>query len=302
MSDPTFADLRFDADGLVPVVIQDADTSAVLMMAFMNREALEATRQTGRVHFWSRSRTKLWRKGESSGHEQIVDEIFVNCDLNSLLITVRQIGATCHDGYPTCYYRRVEPNGTLTIVRDRWFDPADVYGDGLAAATQRWFGAYEYLRDHDLAAESSTSRRLRDPGASMVARVADELTELAGVLDGSHVHENREADALLEGSQCLYWLACVCVQAGVAWETWRPDRALDSGSDALPVAMAARLLRAEATRWSTLPEQDLPAATHAAAALVAQAVRAIGLEPRSLIDRDEQDLRSKPYLGAYFAR
>src|SRR5262245_60940310 len=102
--------IRLDENGLVPVVVQDVDSGDILMMAFMNVEALEATRQTGRSHFWSRSRQKLWRKGESSGHEQIVDEILINCEQNSLLLKVRQVGAVCHDGYNTCYYRVLEPD------------------------------------------------------------------------------------------------------------------------------------------------------------------------------------------------
>src|SRR5688500_7800896 len=102
--------VRFGADGLIPAVIQDADTDAVLMVGFMNANALALTRSTGRVHFWSRSREKLWRKGETSGHEQIVEAIYINCEHNSLLLTVRQIGAACHDGFPTCFYRRLEPD------------------------------------------------------------------------------------------------------------------------------------------------------------------------------------------------
>ncbi len=102
------------------------------MIGFMNAEALTLTRQTGRIHFWSRSRGKLWRKGETSGHEQVVEEIWVNCERNSLLITVTQIGAVCHDGYPTCFYRRLTDDNTLEIVMDRTFDPATVYGSSAS--------------------------------------------------------------------------------------------------------------------------------------------------------------------------
>ncbi len=167
--------VRFGADGLVPVVVQDAVSGDVLMLAFMNDDALRLTHETGRAHYWSRSRNALWRKGETSGHEQIVDEIRVNCEQNSLLLLVRQVGAVCHDGYPTCFYRRAAPDGSLTIVRERSFDPSVVYRDSapapqsheteevdpLAEATRRQFGAYAYLRDHDLTSESETSRRLR---------------------------------------------------------------------------------------------------------------------------------------------
>jgi phosphoribosyl-AMP cyclohydrolase len=109
-------------------VAQDVETGDVLMVAFMNEAALAETRRTGRAHYWSRSRNRLWRKGETSGHEQLVEGIFVNCEENSVLLRVRQIGAVCHDGYPTCYYRRLEPDGSLAVVRDRAFDPDAVSG------------------------------------------------------------------------------------------------------------------------------------------------------------------------------
>ena len=167
--------LDFGADGLVPAVIQDATSNAVLMVGFMNREALQRTRETGLVHFWSRSRNRLWQKGETSGHVQHVQEIFVNCEENSLLIAVDQVGAVCHTGHPTCYYRRLEPNNSLTVVRDRWFDPADVYGPGhgLEHVTQTWWAAFEYLRDHDLTAESGSSRMLRAETDAITPRIVD---------------------------------------------------------------------------------------------------------------------------------
>ena len=111
------------------MVVQEADTGAVLLLAYMNEEALTATLRTGRAHFWSRSRGKLWRKGESSGREQMVDALYVNCEENSLLLRVRQQGgAACHTGHPTCYYRRLTPDGAWQDVEPRVFDPADVYG------------------------------------------------------------------------------------------------------------------------------------------------------------------------------
>src|SRR5262249_39193013 len=119
--------VRFDGDGLIPVVTQDAVTGDVLMMAWMNEEALQLTRETGRAHSWIRGRQQLWRKGWTSGHEQVVREILVNCECNSLLLQVQQIGAVCHDGYPTCYYRRLEPDGEFEVVRERAFDPGCVY-------------------------------------------------------------------------------------------------------------------------------------------------------------------------------
>ena len=123
--------IRFDERGLVPVVVQDDESDAVLVLAYMNAEALEATLRTGRAHFWSRSRGRLWRKGETSGREQVVVALYINCEENSLLLRVRQQGgAACHTGYPTCYYRRLAPDGNWEIVQERVFDPAEIYGHG----------------------------------------------------------------------------------------------------------------------------------------------------------------------------
>lgn len=309
MTSPDQADdaIRFGSDGLVPVVIQDADSDAVLMVAFMNDEALRRTRETGRTHFWSRSRRALWRKGETSGHEQIVVEIFVNCEQNSLLITVRQIGAACHTGYPTCYYRRLEHDGSLDVVRDRWFDPADVYdasGQTLADRTRRWFGAYEFLRDIDLTDVSGTSRRLRDRDVAVEPRIADELRELAGVISGTHRHSDATSDAVLEGTQSLYWLALSAAKAGLRWDDLGPDRALSTNSVDVRPETAAALLEAEASAWDDFaanPDRTVLAArVHAAMALVAQACRTAGVSPAALVNHDLNDLRSKPYLTGYF--
>ena len=123
------ADIHFDERGLVPVVVQEATTGAVLLLAYMNAEALEATLRTGRAHFWSRSRGRLWRKGERSGREQIVEGLYVNCEQNSLLLRVHQQGgAACHTGHPTCYHRKLAPDGSWQVVEERVFDPAEVYG------------------------------------------------------------------------------------------------------------------------------------------------------------------------------
>ena len=93
----------------------------------MNRAALEATLATGHIHFWSRSRRRLWRKGEQSGHYQALESLYVNCERNSLLLKVRPLGPACHTGYATCFYRRVGPDGSLVIEGAPAFDPAAVY-------------------------------------------------------------------------------------------------------------------------------------------------------------------------------
>jgi len=103
--------LKFDAQGLIPAIIQEQATGRVLMMAWMNRASLEKTLATGRTHFWSRSRRKFWMKGETSGHTQTVKDISFDCDGDTLLIQVEQIGAACHEGYKSCFYRSVEKDG-----------------------------------------------------------------------------------------------------------------------------------------------------------------------------------------------
>ena len=100
--------LRFDANGLIPAIVQDADSNQVLMMAFMNLESVELTLETKETHFWSRSRQELWHKGATSGNIQEVVEVFVDCDADSLLIRVHPAGPACHIGQPTCFYRNMK--------------------------------------------------------------------------------------------------------------------------------------------------------------------------------------------------
>jgi phosphoribosyl-AMP cyclohydrolase len=120
------SDLKYDSNGLIPAIIQDAETKEVLMMAYMNEQSLRATIETGKTHFWSRSRQKYWMKGESSGHVQEVREIRIDCDKDTLLISVNQIGAACHEGYHNCFYRKYT-SGSWTVDAQRIVDPEQVY-------------------------------------------------------------------------------------------------------------------------------------------------------------------------------
>lgn len=114
--------------GLVPVIAQDWQTGEVLMLAYMNPEAWEKTIETGKVHYFSRSRGKIWLKGESSGHVQLVKEIYLDCDRDTVLLKVEQLGgAACHKGYRSCFYRRLEGDDLIT-VGEKIFDPEVVYG------------------------------------------------------------------------------------------------------------------------------------------------------------------------------
>jgi phosphoribosyl-AMP cyclohydrolase len=110
-------------DALVPAIAQDYATGEVLMLAYMNDEALAKTRETGKAHYWSRSRKKLWLKGETSGNFQIVKEIRIDCDHDAILLLVEQKGGACHTGYRSCFYRTVDGK----IVGEKIFEPEDVY-------------------------------------------------------------------------------------------------------------------------------------------------------------------------------
>lgn len=119
--------LKFDANGLIPAIIQDWQTGQVLMMAWMNRDSLGKTVETGKTHFFSRSRNKLWLKGESSGHVQDVKSIATDCDKDVLLVKVAQTGAACHEGYESCFFREFRQGTDWEVVGRRVFDPAKVY-------------------------------------------------------------------------------------------------------------------------------------------------------------------------------
>lgn len=113
--------------GLVPAIAQDADTGEVLMLAWMNREAFEETVRTNRAVYFSRSRNRLWRKGEESGHVQEVKGVYLDCDADTILLKVKQIGgAACHEGYKSCFFRELT-GGELAIVSEKVFDPKAVY-------------------------------------------------------------------------------------------------------------------------------------------------------------------------------
>ena len=118
-------------DGLVPAVVQDASSGEVLMVGFMNEEAYRETRARGEVTFFSRTRNKLWRKGEQSGHVLKVRELLIDCDEDTVLIRAEALGpGVCHEGYRSCFFRRLAPDGSTEIVSPRMFDPDAVYKEG----------------------------------------------------------------------------------------------------------------------------------------------------------------------------
>jgi phosphoribosyl-AMP cyclohydrolase len=121
--------LKYNADGLIPAIVQEQSTGRVLMMAWMNRASLEKTIASGKTHFWSRSRQTFWMKGESSGHTQTVQDISFDCDGDTLLIQVAQAGAACHEGYKSCFFRSAGTGtGEIQVSEEQLRKPEEIYG------------------------------------------------------------------------------------------------------------------------------------------------------------------------------
>jgi phosphoribosyl-ATP pyrophosphohydrolase/phosphoribosyl-AMP cyclohydrolase len=159
------AQLKFDAQGLIPAVVQDWRDGTVLMVAFMNKEALEKTVATKSVHFWSRSRQTLWEKGETSGHKLLLKDLFVDCDGDALLVKAEPMGPTCHTGEKACFFSRVDQPGTWT--------------------SEAWGGILERLyqtieaRKRQPSAESYTSKLLESGVDRILKKVVEEAGEVA---------------------------------------------------------------------------------------------------------------------------
>ncbi|WP_409524262.1 phosphoribosyl-AMP cyclohydrolase [Nitrincola sp. MINF-07-Sa-05] len=123
-------EVKWDEDGLVPAIAQDVNSGRIMMVAWMNREALELTATEGRAVYWTRSRQKLWRKGEESGHVQKLHELRLDCDGDVVLLTIEQLGGiACHTGRESCFFRRLTPAGEWEVVDEVLKDPAAIYTD-----------------------------------------------------------------------------------------------------------------------------------------------------------------------------
>ena len=123
MIEPNFP----QGDGLIPTIVQDAETKEILMLAYMNRQSWEATLHTGKATYWSRSRQSLWVKGETSGNFQLIKAIFIDCDNDTILLQVKQLGeAACHTGYKSCFYRKFDGKD-FVVVGEKFFNPEEVY-------------------------------------------------------------------------------------------------------------------------------------------------------------------------------
>lgn len=130
-------DLNFNENGLIPAIVQDIETDEVLMMAYMNQTAVTKTIETGYTWFWSRSRQELWKKGQSSGHLQRVEEINLDCDGDTLLVKVQQTGGACHTGHYSCFYRRFNSSEEFEVARKEVFDPDEVYNEQENETTEQ---------------------------------------------------------------------------------------------------------------------------------------------------------------------
>ena len=304
--------VTFDANGLVPVVAQEMATGDVLLLAYMNAEALERTLDEGILVLWSRSRAALWRKGETSGQVLRVRELRVNCEGNSLLARVELAGlGACHEGYRSCYFRRLAraEDGALTatVTETRVFDPAQVYGAASPAAgtptadasasdeasetslerdARALYAAYERLRDDDLTATSATSRLLHAPdraatSAHALTRAAQELEELRGALAGTHRHHGDERDILLEAGQVGYWASLAAIAAGQPYDAWQPHRVWLAGWRGLVAA---------------LPQSPPDATLRACASLLIEAgalCQAARVHPARVVASDLAAMRSR---------
>lgn len=296
--------IQFDTAGLIPVIAQDDESGEVLLLAYMNKKALRLTLSERILVLWSRSRDRLWRKGEESGNTLRLVELRLNCEGNSLLARVRLEGSgACHEGYRSCYFRRVEEHaGKLKAIVDheRVFDPAIVYGRALAfeQSIRDLYRAYERLRDAGLDPSSATSRLLHQAdraAASQQAlkRARQELAELRGVIAGTHRHQGDRQDVILEASQVGYWTIVVAVARRVGFDEWRPDLAWfgDERGKAARAA-TAKMLRSEdceavasmmAECWSLLEETgDL--------------CRQTGVEPAQVVAHDLEMMRARRRL------
>jgi phosphoribosyl-ATP pyrophosphohydrolase/phosphoribosyl-AMP cyclohydrolase len=208
--------ISYDKDGLVPAIAVCSKTKAVLMLAYMNAESLDLTLKTGYVHYYSRSRKCIWKKGETSGHTQKLKAMWVDCDEDALLLEVEQEGACCHEGYPSCFFRTLNPDKTLQERLTKSFDPKEVYGKKGRHIMDRLFRVIE-------------SRKAATPGKSYVAslfhkgqdaieaKVQEEVLELFDAArEDSCQHTVHEAADVLFHTLVLLSHAGIPVQS--VWE------------------------------------------------------------------------------------
>ena len=200
-------EVKFDEKGLVPVVVQDYVSKEVLMVAYMNEEALQKTEESGLAHYWSRSRGKLWQKGETSGHVQKVKSIKIDCDNDTLLLMVEQTEAACHTGHYSCFYREADGKG-LTETSETVFDAEKVYGDRAKILKK----VYDVIVDRTInPKEGSYTNYLFTKGIDKILKKVGE--ETAEVIIASK--NNDKGEIVYEVSDLIYHLLVLMVERGV---------------------------------------------------------------------------------------
>ncbi|MFV1956147.1 MAG: bifunctional phosphoribosyl-AMP cyclohydrolase/phosphoribosyl-ATP diphosphatase HisIE [bacterium] len=212
------SELKFDSDGLIPVIVQDHSGSDVLMMAYMNIEALRLTLETGFVHFFSRSRRKIWKKGESSGHIQSVKEVLYDCDADTLLVKVDQKIAACHTGRYSCFYRVLGTAGASDRERGEvLFDPDDVYkGARTKEILDRLYGVI-IDRKTTPKDNSYTSQLLVGGTEVMGKKILEEGFEFITAAES-----NKRESVIKEAADLLYHIWVV-----LGWTSVNPDEVLN---------------------------------------------------------------------------
>ncbi|MFZ5989870.1 MAG: bifunctional phosphoribosyl-AMP cyclohydrolase/phosphoribosyl-ATP diphosphatase HisIE [Bacillota bacterium] len=199
--------LKFDNNGLIPVVTQDYKTNEVLMMAYMNEEAFKKSLETGKVHYFSRSRNKLWLKGETSGHFQNIKSINIDCDGDTLLIKVEQVEAACHTGHYSCFYRELSKEG-VEETSHKVFDESKVYGDKSRVLQE----VYDVIVDRTInPKEGSYTNYLFDKGIDKILKKVGE--ETAEVIIAAK--NNDKGEIIYEISDLFYHLFVLMVERGV---------------------------------------------------------------------------------------
>ncbi len=208
--------LKFDSDGLIPAIVQDADNDEVLMMAWMNAEAIEKTVQTGLTHFFSRSRQKMWQKGESSGHVQEVVEVLFDCDADCLLVKAHQKVAACHTGHRSCFYSNLAGGTVAEVV----FDAGQTYGDkDNREAFDRLYGIIADRKKNP--EEGSYTSRLFSGGIKAIgAKVLEEAGELVEA-----AQDRGPEEVVHEAADLIYHAWVLLAEAGVSPEQVREELA-----------------------------------------------------------------------------
>mgnify|MGYP000465861735 FL=1 len=202
--------IKFDSNGLVPAIAQDYKTNEVLMMAYMNEEAFIKSMETGKVHYFSRSRNKLWLKGETSGHFQMIKSINLDCDGDTILVKVEQIEAACHTGHYSCFYRELDKDG-VKETSDKVFDEESVYGDKSKVLKE----VYDVIVDRRInPKEGSYTNYLFEKGIDkMLKKVGEEASE---VIIASKNTDNGEV--IYEISDLIYHLSVLMVERGINFD------------------------------------------------------------------------------------